>query len=200
MIFRESPWGKTRHLIKAWSMEGGKNEKNKQTTTPLSMACEQALRPLVPHVSKSWFQNPGTFCLWNPESGNFYLWNSESSALESEIQLKESGIPLTIVIQNPSSTGKDWNPVSGIQNPQRPCWIFKSKSRVRDGGKERGWGAGGGRASWLVFWSLAFVVICDILTQLTPETHTWNMLSSRDQRQPFRSYIPNLKPKSLPER
>ena len=48
----------------------------------------------------------------DPESGKILL-------MESGIQLKESGIPLTIVIQNPSSTEKYWNPVPGIQNPQR---------------------------------------------------------------------------------
>ena len=37
------------------------------------------------------------------------------STLESEIQLKESGIPLTIEIQNPSSPDKDWNPVTEIR-------------------------------------------------------------------------------------
>ena len=31
----------------------------------------------------------------------------------------ESGIPLAIGIQNPRSTGKDWNPVPGIRNPRR---------------------------------------------------------------------------------
>ena len=36
--------------------------------------------------------------------------------MESGIQLKESGIPLKIGIQNPSSTDKDWNPVPGIWN------------------------------------------------------------------------------------
>ena len=57
---------------------------------------------------KSGFRNPRNFCLWNPES-----W-----AFESGIQLKESGIPLTIGIQNLSSTDKDWNPVPGIRNPR----------------------------------------------------------------------------------
>ena len=33
-------------------------------------------------------------------SGNFCLWNPESWALESGKQLKESGIPLMIVIWN----------------------------------------------------------------------------------------------------
>ena len=54
-------------------------------------------------------RNPGKFCKWNPEP-----W-----ALESGIQLKQSGIPLTIGIQNPSSTDKDWNPVPSIRNPGR---------------------------------------------------------------------------------
>ena len=54
-------------------------------------------------------KNPRKFC----------LWNLESRALESEIQLKETGIPLTIGIQNSSSTVKDWNPVPGIRNPRR---------------------------------------------------------------------------------
>ena len=47
------------------------------------------------------------FCLWDPKS-----W-----ALESGIQLKESGILLKIGIQNLSSTDKDWNQVPGIRNP-----------------------------------------------------------------------------------
>ena len=32
--------------------------------------------------------------------------------------LMESGTPLTIVIQNPCSTDKYWNPVPRIRNPQ----------------------------------------------------------------------------------
>ena len=39
--------------------------------------------------------------------------------MESGIQLKESGIPLTIGIQNSSSTDKNWDSVPGIPNPQR---------------------------------------------------------------------------------
>ena len=34
-------------------------------------------------------------------------------------QLVESGVPLTIGIQNPSSTDKDWNTVARIRNPLR---------------------------------------------------------------------------------
>ena len=51
-----------------------------------------------PYEREPWFLNPGNFCLWNLES-----W-----ALESGIHLKESGIPRTIGIQNPSSTDKHW--------------------------------------------------------------------------------------------
>ena len=39
--------------------------------------------------------------------------------LRQQRRLKESGIPLTIGVQNPSSTDKDWNPVPGIRNPRR---------------------------------------------------------------------------------
>ena len=35
------------------------------------------------------------------------------------IQLNEFGIPLTIGIQNPSSTDRYWNPVPGVRNPYR---------------------------------------------------------------------------------
>ena len=33
--------------------------------------------------------------------------------------LTDSGIPLTIRIQNPSASDKDWHPVPGIRNPRR---------------------------------------------------------------------------------
>ena len=52
-------------------------------------------------------RNLGKICMWNPES-----W-----ALESGVQLKESGLPLAIGIENPSSTDKDWNRVPVIRNP-----------------------------------------------------------------------------------
>ena len=54
-------------------------------------------------------QNPDKFCLWDRES-----W-----VLKFGIQFKKSGIKLTIAIQNPSSTYKDWNQVPGIRNPRR---------------------------------------------------------------------------------
>ena len=56
--------------------------------------------------TKSGFRNPR----------NFFLWNLESWALESRIQLKESGTLLKIGIQNPNFTIKDRNPVPGIRN------------------------------------------------------------------------------------
>ena len=73
-----------------------------------------------PHERESGSRNPGNFCSWNPES----------RVLKSGIQLKESGIPLTIGIQNLSSPDKDWNPVPGIRNPRsgiqnpRLSWIL----------------------------------------------------------------------------
>ena len=52
----------------------------------------------------------------------FFFWRPESWALGSEIQLKESGIPLTIEIQNPTFTEKDckcyWYPESTAWNPE----------------------------------------------------------------------------------
>ena len=53
--------------------------------------------------------DPGKFCSWNPE-----IW-----VLESGIQLKEYGIPLTIGYPESNSTDKYWNTVPGIRNPQR---------------------------------------------------------------------------------
>ena len=47
------------------------------------------------------------------------VWNLESWILESGIQLKDSGIPLSIGIQFSSSTDKYWNPVPGIRNTTR---------------------------------------------------------------------------------
>ena len=38
--------------------------------------------------------------------------------MESEIQFKDSGIPLTIGIQNQGFTNRDWNPLLEIRNPR----------------------------------------------------------------------------------
>ena len=46
------------------------------------------------------------------------MWNPESWSLESGIQLKESRIPLTTGIQNPSSSDKYWNQEPRIRNPR----------------------------------------------------------------------------------
>ena len=46
------------------------------------------------------------------EFGKFGLWNPELWDFEYGIQLKESGIPLKIGIQDPSSTDKDGKPES----------------------------------------------------------------------------------------
>ena len=68
--------------------------------------------------SKSGLRTPRTKKLRNPL--DFCLWPYEESlALESGIQLKESGIPLTIGIRSPSSIHKVRNPVPGILNPPR---------------------------------------------------------------------------------
>ena len=42
-------------------------------------------REVSPHVRDWGLQNPGNFCLWNPEYGKFILWNPGSRALESAI-------------------------------------------------------------------------------------------------------------------
>ena len=72
-------------------------------------ACSDAHSVLIdlinsPHVSESADRDSGI---------------QEKLLLEIRLKLKESGIPLTIRIQNPSSTDKNWNPVPGIRNPQR---------------------------------------------------------------------------------
>ena len=59
------------------------------------------------HVGESVFWNPGICACRSRNPWNFCLWNPESWALKSRKQLKESGIPLTIGIQNPSFTDKE---------------------------------------------------------------------------------------------
>ena len=76
------------------------------------------------------------FFFWNPESRKILLLESGISwALESEIQVKESGVPVTIGIQNPrreSSTlnreSTAWKPGSrtvlhGLTEWRYVCWI-----------------------------------------------------------------------------
>ena len=79
-----------------------------------------------PHVRESEF--------WNP--GNFFLRSLESWSLESEIQLKKSGISLTTGLHNPGSTDEDWSPVVWIWNPQygihnpRLSWIALHEAKI----------------------------------------------------------------------
>ena len=54
----------------------------------------------------------------NPQSEEIVL--AESGIFRGfGIRNAAQGIPLTIEIQNPTSTDKDWNPVPGIRNPRR---------------------------------------------------------------------------------
>ena len=75
---------------------------------------------ILPQVGES-----DNFCLWNPKSGEILLLESRILGL-SRIRDTAQGIPN--VIQNPSSTDKDWNPASGIRNRRgiqnpRMSWI-----------------------------------------------------------------------------
>ena len=65
------------------------------------------------HVKVSGFRNPRIFCLCIPESEKIFFVKSGILGFGIwNIQLKESRIPLTIEMQNPSSTDKYWNPES----------------------------------------------------------------------------------------
>ena len=88
-----------------------------------------------PHVWECWFWNPGHFCLWNPESWKFVSWNREFWALQSGIQLKESGIPLKIAIRNPSSTDKE----SGIHGVESRIQDFLTFRYIGRNGKMAVW-------------------------------------------------------------
>ena len=90
---------------------------------------DDTIRPILRNPEFG-IRNSGNFSLWNPESGKICFWNVESWVLESGIQLKESGIPLTI--QNPSFTEKCRNPVPGIDSMEpriRDCLGFSSLTR-----------------------------------------------------------------------
>ena len=74
-----------------------KNEKTNKQQHRWVWPTSKLSAPLVHHVRESGFQNPGIFCLWNPESGNFLL--------------VESGI-LGLGIRNTAQ---------GIRNPTNDC-------------------------------------------------------------------------------
>ena len=68
----------------------------------------------LPHAKESGIRENFARRIRNPEK--LYFWNLESWVLESGIQLKESGIPLTIGIKDLSSGIRIRNPRRGIQN------------------------------------------------------------------------------------
>ena len=74
----------------------------------------------LPHAKESGIRENFARRIRNPEK--LYFWNLESWVLESGIQLKESGIPLTIGIKDLSSGIRIRNPRRGIQNRGLP-WI-----------------------------------------------------------------------------
>ena len=62
----------------------------------------------------------------------------ENWALESEFQVQDSRVPLTVGIQNPSSTDEKsgssyWNPRSSYWNPRSTAWNSESKTVLREG-------------------------------------------------------------------
>ena len=81
-----------------------------------------------------------------PESGNYCLWDPESRTLKFGIQLKESGILLTIGIRNPISADREsWIqflkfriqdclefPYMGRENASFWVWYFTKRIQVRE--------------------------------------------------------------------
>ena len=79
------------------------------------------------HVRESGFCYLGSFCFWNPEFGKFLLQSAIRNlrALESGIQLKESGMLLGI--RNPISTNKEseiYYLESEIQNSESKTVLY----------------------------------------------------------------------------
>ena len=92
----------------------------------------EGLDPPLPD-SLTWGVNGATRSLVNSVFGLRVLWvkdlwNLESWALESGIQLKESGIPLTIGIWNPYSLIR--SPESSTWSPESTTWNPKSKAAL----------------------------------------------------------------------
>ena len=83
--------------------------------------CLQARLSLISSLAgESRFQNPGKFCFWNPEP-----W-----PLESRIQIKESGIPLTTGLGNPSLTDKE-SRIHGVESRIEDCCAFLYMGRIK---------------------------------------------------------------------
>ena len=67
------------------------------------------------------FRNPANFCR---------LWNPESWSLKSGIQLKESGISLSIGIQDPSSSDKE-SEIHGVESTSKKVPVLDSLQRAK---------------------------------------------------------------------
>ena len=103
--------------------------------------------------------------MWIPEFGKFCLWNPESWAFESGIQIKESGIPLTMGIGNPRYTDKKSripyleSGIHGLESRihdclRPPCVLHGVKQRRNDEERvyESGWAGIGGTGDKGVVW------------------------------------------------
>ena len=77
--------------------------------------------PVSHHVRESEIPEISACGMHIRNTGKFCLWNPESHGLESGIQLGESGIPLTIGIQNPISTDRELE-----------SWIYGVESTIQD--------------------------------------------------------------------
>ena len=82
---------------------------------------------MSPLVREFGFRNVGKgFACGIHNPGKFVLVGSRILGFEFRNQLKESGIPLTIGIWNPSSTDKYWN--CRTQTPESTAWNPESTS------------------------------------------------------------------------
>ena len=87
-------------------MEHGreKNEKTNKQQHRWVWPANKLSAPLIPHVRKSGFQNPGIFCLWNPESGNVLL-----------VEFGILGLGIRNAVQGNRNPTNDCNPESKFQ-------------------------------------------------------------------------------------
>ena len=65
------------------------------------------------------YRNTWNFCLWNLEAQKILLLASGILGFGIRNTAQRIRNPLTIEIQNPTFTDKDWNRVPGIRNPLR---------------------------------------------------------------------------------
>ena len=99
---------------------------------------------ISPHQREFEFQEPGNFCLWNPESGKFCSWNPDSCFY--------FGIQNTLQrIRNPTNDWNSeskfhclriWNPVPGfrihgVESRKQDCLGFSFLERVINWSKYR---------------------------------------------------------------